>query len=108
MTVSQLAVLDASAALAVILRERRADRLTAKFLQKAVISTVNLAEVQSKLVKAGYDPENAWEDALSVTPAVELYTAEQAKIAGSLITQTQDRGLSLGDRSCLLQHCQAE
>ena len=101
MTGSEFAVLDASAALAVILRERRADRLTAKVLQYAVISTVNLAEVQSKLVKAGYDPENAWEDALSVTPAVELYTAEQAKIAGSLITQTQDRGLSLGDRSCL-------
>ena len=101
MTGSEFAVLDASAALAVILRERRADCLTAKVLQNAVISTVNLAEVQSKLVKAGYDPENAWEDALSVTPAVEHYTAEQAKIAGSLITQTQDRGLSLADRSCL-------
>ena len=66
-----------------------------------MISTVNLAEVQSKLVRAGYDPEIAWEDALSVTAAVEPYTAEQAKIAGTLIAQTQRQGLSLGDRSCL-------
>lgn len=95
------AVLDASAVLALLLGERRARGLTVGVLQQAVISTVNLAEVQSKLVKAGYDPEVAWRDALSITSAIEPYTAEQAKIAGTLIAQTQDRGLSLGDRSCL-------
>jgi ribonuclease VapC len=101
MTGSQIAVLDASAVLAVILRERRADHLTAKVLQNAVISTVNLAEVQSKLVKAGYDAEDAWKDAVSIASAIEPYTAEQAKIAGTLIAQTENHGLSLGDRSCL-------
>jgi len=101
MTGSQLAVLDASAALAVILGERRAHHLTGKILQNAVISTVNLAEVQSKLVRAGYDAEDAWKDAVSITSAIEPYTAEQAKIAGTLIAQTQNHGLSLGDRSCL-------
>lgn len=94
-------ILDASAVLAVLLGERRAQALTGEILRRSVISTVNLAEVQSKLVRAGYDPENAWKDALSVTPAVEPYTAEQAKIAGTLIAQTQGQGLSLGDRSCL-------
>jgi ribonuclease VapC len=94
-------ILDASAALAVILGERRARALTGEILRRSVISTVNLAEVQSKLVRAGYDPEIAWEDALSVTAAVEPYTAEQAKIVGTLIAQTQRQGLSLGDRSCL-------
>ena len=101
MTGSQLAVLDASAVLAVILGERRAHHLTAKVLQNAVISTVNLAEVQSKLVKAGYDAEDAWKDAVSIASGIEPYTAEQAKIAGTLIAQTENQGLSLGDRSCL-------
>jgi ribonuclease VapC len=94
-------ILDASAVLAVLLGERRAQALTGEILRRSVISTVNLAEVQSKLVRAGYDPENAWKDALSVTPAVEPYTAGQAKIAGTLIAQTQGQALSLGDRSCL-------
>jgi PIN domain nuclease of toxin-antitoxin system len=31
----------------------------------------------------------------------EPFTAAQAKLAGSLITQTRSRGLSLGDRACL-------
>ena len=101
MTGSQIAVLDASAVLAVILRERRAHHLTPKVLQNAVISTVNLAEVQSKLVRAGYDAEDAWKDAVSIASAIEPYTAEQAKIAGTLIAQTENQGLSLGDRSCL-------
>ena len=65
------------------------------------ISTVNMAEVQSRLVKLGHPPDKAWEDALSFVTMIEPYTAEQAKIAGNLITQTQRHGLSLGDRSCL-------
>jgi len=66
-----------------------------------VISTVNLAEVQSKLIKKGYVPEEAWEDALSIVNSAEPYTSEQARIAGDLITTTERFGLSLGDRSCL-------
>jgi PIN domain nuclease of toxin-antitoxin system len=50
------AVLDASAILAVIQRERGAEKLTLEILQNAVVSTVNIAEVQSKLVKRGYPP----------------------------------------------------
>jgi ribonuclease VapC len=94
-------VLDASAVLAVIRKERGAEFLTRAVLAKAVISTVNLAEVHSKLVKDGNDPEQAWEGALSVVSVVEPYTTEHAKLAGALVTQTQSQGLSLGDRSCL-------
>lgn len=94
-------VLDASAILALIQRERGAERLTVEILKDAVVSTVNLAEVQSKLVKNGYESEEAWEDALSLVTAAEPYTSEQAKIAGDLITRTEKYGLSLGDRSCL-------
>jgi len=95
------AVLDASAILAVLFDERGAENLTDEILNSAVVSTVNLAEVQTKLVKMGRGPEDAWEDVLSLGIATELYTSEHAKIAGSLITETESRGLSLGDRSCL-------
>jgi PIN domain nuclease of toxin-antitoxin system len=94
-------VLDASAILAVIFQERGAEKLTDDLMDDAVISTVNLAEVQSKLLKKGYDPEEAWEDTLSLVTSAEPYTSEQARIAGDLITKTEKYGLSLGDRSCL-------
>jgi PIN domain nuclease of toxin-antitoxin system len=70
-------------------------------LKDAVISTVNLAEVQSKLVKNGYSSQEAWDDAVELVAAVEPYTGEHARIAGDLITKTEKYGLSLGDRSCL-------
>lgn len=95
------AVLDASAILALLLGERGAEQLTGEFLADAVVSTVNLAEVQSKLVRDGHPPEFAWESIQIVAPTTEPFTAEQARIAGSLIERTRDRGLSLGDRSCL-------
>jgi PIN domain nuclease of toxin-antitoxin system len=95
------AVLDASAILAVIFQEPGAEKLTEDVLDDAVASTVNLAEVQAKLVKKGYDPEVAWEDTLLLETPPEPFTAEQAKIAGSLIATTEKHGLSLGDRSCL-------
>jgi PIN domain nuclease of toxin-antitoxin system len=95
------AVLDASAILAVIFREPGAEKLTGEILETAVVSTVNLAEVQTKLIQKGYDSEDAWEDALLLKGPPEPFTSDQAKIAGSLIAQTQKYGLSLGDRSCL-------
>jgi ribonuclease VapC len=93
-------VLDASAILAILFQERGSEKLTDEILDGAVVSAVNLAEVQSKLVKMGHDPEAAWNDANSVVPP-EAYNPDQAKIAGTLIRTTQPLGLSLGDRSCL-------
>jgi ribonuclease VapC len=101
MTTANRVVLDASAMLTLIFGERGAEKLTPEILSNAVASTVNLAEVQSKLVSRGYEPNNAWADALASVSEIEVYTADHAKIAGTLIAQTQNRGLSLGDRSCL-------
>lgn len=95
------AVLDASAILAIVFQERGAEKLTPDILKAAVISTVNLAEVQTKLIKKGFDPGEAWEVALSLVMAAEVYTSEHAKIAGDLIRTTEKYGLSLGERSCL-------
>jgi PIN domain nuclease of toxin-antitoxin system len=94
-------VLDASAVLAVLNSEPGADKLTPEILSGATSSTVNLAEVQSKLVKRGIDPEEAWGAALTPIREAAAFTEEQAKIAGDLVTQTNSFGLSLGDRACL-------
>jgi PIN domain nuclease of toxin-antitoxin system len=94
-------VFDASAMLASLNHERGHEKITGELLARSVASAVNLAEVQSKLVKRGGDPDEAWEDALAAVASVEPYTGEHAKIAGSLITTTEKYGLSLGDRSCL-------
>ena len=94
-------VFDASAMLALIQHERGEEKLTDEILVRAVASTVNLAEVQSKLVKKSYDQDKSWVAALNTVSAVEPFTDEQAKIAGDLITTTEKYGLSLGDRSCL-------
>ena len=94
-------VFDASAILALLQQEPGAEALTDEIRVNAVASTVNLAEVQGKLVKRGIPPETAWEDTLSAVAEPEPFTSRQASIAGSLITETQKYGLSLGDRSCL-------
>lgn len=94
-------VLDASAILAIIQHEPGEEELTDEVMANAVASTVNLAEVQSKLVRNGYDPDEAWADALDLVAAAEPFIAEQAKTAGDLTAKTSKYGLSLGDRSCL-------
>src|SRR5581483_2620360 len=93
-------VLDASALLAIINGEAGSEKLTSELLNTAICSTVNLAEVQSKLVRVGLDPIDAWEAAITPIREVADFTAEQAKIAGSLIAETRRLGLSLGDRAC--------
>lgn len=94
-------MLDASALLAVLNGEPGAGRLTPQLLSAATCSTVNLAEVQGKLVNRGIEPDEAWEAALSPIREAAVFTGEQAKIAGSLIARTSSLGLSLGDRACL-------
>jgi len=94
-------VLDASALLAVLNREPGADKLTPQMLKEATSSTVNLAEVQSKLVNRGLSPQEAWEATLSPIREAATFTAEHAMMAGSLIAETRTLGLSLGDRACL-------
>lgn len=94
-------VLDASALLAVLNQEPGGDRLTPELLSNSMSSTVNLAEVHTKLVARGGDPDEAWEDTLSPVNEIVPFTAEHAKIAGALVAQTRFLGLSLGDRACL-------
>lgn len=94
-------VLDASALLAILNNEPGADKLTPELLSNATSSTVNLAEVQTKLVNEGGNPDEAWEDTLSPISEAAPFTTEHARVAGSLVAQTRSLGLSLGDRACL-------
>ncbi len=94
-------VLDASAMLALLNHESGAEKLTAEVLSDAICSTVNLAEVQTKLVGVGSDPDEAWGDALSPIRDAVPFTAEHARLAGGMFAHTRAFGLSLGDRACL-------
>ena len=94
-------VLDATAILAVINGEPGQEKLTPNLLAGALSSTVNLAEVQAKLVSWGWSADDAWEDATTPIREAMPFTTEQAKIAGSLVVLTKPLGLSLGDRACL-------
>lgn len=94
-------VLDASVLLAVLNREPGADKLTPQLLNVATSSTVNLAEVQSKLVNRGLSPQEAWEATLSPIREATAFTTEHAMTAGNLVAETRTLGLSLGDRACL-------
>ena len=94
-------VLDASAILAIIQAEPGREKLTPELLANAVASTVNLSEVQAKLVGRGWSADEAWEDATSPIREALPFTEEHAKLAGTLVTQTKDYGLSLGDHACI-------
>jgi len=94
-------VLDASALLALLNQEPGAETLTPELLSAAAISTVNLAEVHSKLVARGLRPDDAWEAALSPIREAVPFTSEHARLVGDLIAQIRPLCLTLGDRACL-------
>ena len=94
-------VLDASALLAVLNQEPGAAKLTPELLSGAMASTVNLCEVQSKLVRSGVRPGDAWAATVSFIREAIPFTPEHARLAGALVVKTSGLGLSLGDRACL-------
>jgi len=65
----------------------------------AVISAVNLAEVQSKLVGAGLKEQEAWWHIAEIGCESVPFDEEQARIAGGLARHPFP--LALGDRACL-------
>ncbi|MFY9747044.1 MAG: type II toxin-antitoxin system VapC family toxin [Acidobacteriaceae bacterium] len=94
-------VLDASAILAVLRNEPGSEVLTDQVLAESMAGTVNLAEVQTAMVRQGVAPDEAWKRASVPVSQVIAFTEEQARVCGSLVAETQVLGLSLGDRACL-------
>src|SRR5215469_1774101 len=81
--------------LAVLNHEPGAEKLPPEVLTNATGSTVNLAEVHTKLVSWGGDPDEAWEDTLSAVHESIPFDEEQARIACGLVSQSKPLGLSL-------------
>lgn len=94
-------VLDASAVIAWLRRERGAEQVDAAWQDEPVISAVNFAEVLSKVSERGGDVRAAARDLRIEGLRVEPYGDEDAVVTAELRLPTQAQGLSLGDRACL-------
>lgn len=93
-------VLDASAVLARIFEER-GHEVVRDALGESYISTVNLAEVASKLADRGYADESIGWILRDLPAEIVPFSTTTAIEAGRLRPITRTSGLSLGDRACL-------
>jgi ribonuclease VapC len=93
-------VLDSYAILAVISDEPGSD-LVADLPRGALLSSVNLVEVHTKLLLDGSVPDFAWGRILSIGCDICIFDEKQARIASEMVWKTRSFGLSLGDRACL-------
>ena len=95
-----LAVLDSSAVLAVFFNEPGAE-IVFPILQGALLSTVNLAEVHTRMLNRGATSQQAWSWLQGLQCEICFFTDEHARAAAELRPITRPYGLSLGDRACL-------
>ncbi len=95
-----LAVLDASALIALILRDPGAEIVEAVLTDSAV-SAVNLAEVVGFLARNGTTGPDIRKLMDAVESEIVPFDPELAYAAGLLVPATRAAGLSLGDRACL-------
>ncbi|MEE8633128.1 MAG: type II toxin-antitoxin system VapC family toxin [Methyloceanibacter sp.] len=93
-------VLDASAILAVIFEEPGAERV-AVHLPGAMVSTLNVAEVMTKLFDLGMPEETVDDVVAGLQLTVLSFGLDQAAQTVKLRSCTREAGLSLGDRACL-------
>ncbi len=93
-------VLDSSAVLAMFKAETGWDRVVA-VLPRAVLSTVNAAEVYSKLVEWKLTREEQMKFQAMLVNLVVPYDNDLALRTGALRATTKEFGLSFADRACL-------
>ena len=93
-------ILDASAALALFLREPGSDKVAA-IMSDASISSVNMAEVYTKCVEKDLDVDGARRLFAGLSVRILPFDDGHAFLAGNLRRETRRYGLSLGDRACL-------
>jgi ribonuclease VapC len=101
---SVVAVLDASALLALLLEEAGADRVERAIAGGVCMSAVNWAEALSRLADRGDDVDAAAAQAhAAAAGSLELiaFDEEQARVAAGLRRKTRSLGLSLADRAAL-------
>ena len=93
-------VLDSSAVLALFNTEPGWPRV-AEILTSSALSTVNAAEVFSKLDERGFSYAEIERFNAVLEDHFVAYDADLARRTGTLRASTRKAGLSLGDRACL-------
>jgi ribonuclease VapC len=99
-------VLDASALLAYLQGEPGSDLVATALMQGTALSAVNWAEVLSKLLERGQQPQTVTaqlRDLGLLGQAIQIYSVDEALALtiAELLPDTRSMGLSLGDRACL-------
>lgn len=97
---SDKAVLDASALLVLIQNEKGADVIK-PLLKRAVMSTINVAEVLTALQRVEIYPKDAIVSIRDIIQVIVPFDLEQAQGAAELQPYVCPKGLSLGDRACI-------
>jgi ribonuclease VapC len=95
-----VAVLDASALLALLFSEPGAETVAEAIATDAAVSTVNLAEVATVLIRHDLDPTEVLAPVCEQV-AVQPFNHADVMTAAALYPATAAVGLSLGDRACL-------
>ena len=93
-------VIDSSVILAFVRGEPGGDRLS-EFIDDAVMSAANLAELVTKCIELGIDPDPAIAFLLESGVGIVDLNAEQGILAGQLRRKAPKGVLSLGDRVCI-------
>ena len=93
-------VLDASAVLAVIWNEPGSDMVLDR-IEGAAMSTVNYAEVLTKIADRGVEEKPAKTLLASLAIDAIGFDKAQAETVSQLRSQTRHLGLSLGNRACI-------
>ncbi len=93
-------VLDSSAILAILFGEVGAARVK-RLEMKAFVSSVNIAEVHTKLILRGVPEKESWREIDRLGYVSVPFDDTLAREAGSLVRIPKPHGLSLGDRACL-------
>jgi ribonuclease VapC len=96
-----VAVLDASALLALFFREPGATEVAASVESGACISAVNYSEVIKKMIER--KTERARIDLVIAAAKIDVvpFDSAQATAAAELYPSTREYGMSFGDRACL-------
>jgi ribonuclease VapC len=93
-------VLDASAGLALLFGEPGAERVADRVAEGAVMTTVNLTEIGTVLIRRGLDWKKILFDFRGQVGIEPVFVAD-ALAATQLYPAGERAGLSLGDRHCL-------
>ena len=99
------AVLDASAALALVLREPGAEQVIEALRSSASMSAVNVAEVAARLHQEGWDQAEVTLIFDELDIQILPFDADTALLSGCYRVPTRHLGLGLGDRACLATAC---